>query len=116
MEQIDNYYMYVLLCADDTLYTGFSTDVERRFQQHVKGVGAKYTRSHRPVKILWKEQFDSKHDALSAEYAFKQLSRAKKIQYLAKVGIHLQWIIEQATKSSENYYQEVLYDKYSVRR
>ncbi|KRL68735.1 hypothetical protein FD08_GL001639 [Lentilactobacillus parakefiri DSM 10551] len=56
----------------------------------MKGVGAKYTRSHRPVKILWKEQFDSKHDALSAEYAFKQLSRAKKIQYLAKVGIHLQ--------------------------
>ncbi len=90
MEQTDKYYMYVLLCADNTLYTGFSTNVERRFQQHVKGLGAKYTRSHRPIKILFKQQFDSKHAALSAEYAFKQLSRAQKIAHLAQAGIKLE--------------------------
>lgn len=90
MEQTNKYYMYVLLCDYDTLYTGFSTDVERRFQQHVKGLGAKYTRSHRPIKILFKKQFDTKHDALSAEYAFKQLTRTQKIQHLAQAGIKME--------------------------
>lgn len=90
MEQTDKYYMYVLLCEDQTLYTGFSTDVERRFQEHVKGEGAKYTRSHIPEKILFKKQFETKRDALSAEYAFKQLTRAQKIAHLAREGINLE--------------------------
>lgn len=89
MDQENKYYMYVLLCEDQTLYTGFSTDVERRFQQHVNGTGAKYTRSHQPLKILFKKQFVNKHDALSAEYAFKQLTRSQKLNYLEKQGIKL---------------------------
>ncbi|GAA3187994.1 GIY-YIG nuclease family protein [Lentilactobacillus kefiri] len=90
MEQTNRYYMYVLLCEDDTLYTGFSTDVERRFHQHVKGLGAKYTRSHVPVKILFKQEYTTKHDALSAEYAFKQLTRAQKIHRLAEKGVKME--------------------------
>lgn len=90
MEQTNKFYMYVLLCKDNTLYTGFSTDVERRFQEHVKGEGAKYTRSHIPERILFKKQFDTKHDALSAEYAFKQLTRSQKLHRLAEHGIYLE--------------------------
>ncbi|KRK89118.1 hypothetical protein FD17_GL001603 [Lentilactobacillus sunkii DSM 19904] len=56
----------------------------------MKGEGAKYTRSHIPEKILFKKQFDTKHDALSAEYAFKQLTRAQKIAHLAREGINLE--------------------------
>ncbi|GAD15920.1 hypothetical protein FD05_GL001175 [Lentilactobacillus otakiensis DSM 19908 = JCM 15040] len=56
----------------------------------MKGLGAKYTRSHRPIKILFKKQFDTKHDALSAEYAFKQLTRTQKIQHLAQAGIKME--------------------------
>lgn len=74
--------MYVLLCNDNTLYTGFTTDVEKRFQAHQTGKGAKYTRSHRPVKVLFQKAFSQKHDALSAEYHFKQLSRKQKLYYI----------------------------------
>lgn len=84
METDEKYYMYVLLCEDGTLYTGFTTNVARRFSMHQSGRGAKYTRSHRPIKILFTKQFLSKHDALSAEYAFKQLSHAQKIAYITK--------------------------------
>ncbi|MDH5104431.1 GIY-YIG nuclease family protein [Lentilactobacillus diolivorans] len=87
MVKINNYFMYVLLCEDNSLYTGFTTNVEKRFLKHRSGRGAKYTRSHRPIKILFKREFESKHDALSAEYAFKQLSRSQKIAYLAQHGI-----------------------------
>ncbi|EEI69957.1 GIY-YIG nuclease family protein [Lentilactobacillus hilgardii] len=81
-KQIKKYYIYVLLCEDRTLYTGFTTNVEKRFQTHKLGRGAKYTRSHRPIKILFQKQFPTKHDALSAEYAFKQLTRKQKLQYI----------------------------------
>ncbi|KRM47719.1 hypothetical protein FC51_GL000198 [Lentilactobacillus parabuchneri DSM 5707 = NBRC 107865] len=55
----------------------------------MNGTGAKYTRSHQPLKILFKKQFVNKHDALSAEYAFKQLTRSQKLNYLEKQGIKL---------------------------
>jgi len=73
-----DHYVYVLRCADDTLYTGYTTDVERRVSEHNAGEGAKYTRGRTPVECVHVERFESKSAAMSREYEIKQLSRAKK--------------------------------------
>ncbi|MCY9806747.1 GIY-YIG nuclease family protein [Lentilactobacillus senioris] len=78
----NNYYMYVIECQDGSLYTGYSTDVIRRFKQHVNGKGAKYTRAHKPKQLLFYEQFDNQHDALHAEAEFKKKSRSQKFAYI----------------------------------
>jgi len=83
------YYFYVLLCADQSLYGGFTTDVAKRFATHLAGKGAKYTKVHRPLKVVYSESFTSKHDALHAEWAFKHQSRAKKLAFLAERGISI---------------------------
>lgn len=72
------HYVYVLSCADDTLYTGYTTDVARRVAEHDAGEGAKYTRGRTPVDLVHVESFESKSAAMSREYAIKQLSRAEK--------------------------------------
>ena len=89
MASKNKYYMYVLYCADDTLYCVFTTNVARRFATHQAGRGAKYTRvkSRHPLRLIYQTSFDSKHDALSAEYHFKHQPRAKKVAYLAAQGI-----------------------------
>jgi putative endonuclease len=73
-----DHYVYVLLCADDTLYTGYTTDVERRVAEHDSGEGAKYTRGRTPVELVHVETFDSRSAAMSREYEIKQQSRAAK--------------------------------------
>ncbi|NHN65524.1 GIY-YIG nuclease family protein [Haloarcula sp. JP-Z28] len=70
--------MYVLRCSDDTFYTGYTTDVERRVREHDAGDGAKYTRGRTPVELIHVESFDSQSDAMSREYEIKQYSRAEK--------------------------------------
>ena len=75
-------YMYVVECADGTLYTGYTTDVERRLKTHNAGKGAKYTRARLPVKLLYSEAFASKPEAMSAEALFKKKSREKKLAYI----------------------------------
>lgn len=77
-------YMYVLECADGTLYTGYTTDVERRLSTHNAGKGAKYTRARLPVKLLYQESFPSKQEAQSAEAYFKQKTRQQKLAYIKK--------------------------------
>lgn len=72
------HYVYVLSCADDTLYTGYTTDVARRVAEHDAGEGAKYTRGRTPVDLVHVESFESKSAAMSREYAIKQLSRTEK--------------------------------------
>ena len=74
MEQ-KSHYMYVLECADGSLYTGYAVDVQARLAAHNAGKGAKYTRARLPVSLLAYAEFASKHDAMHAEYIFKQLSR-----------------------------------------
>ena len=71
--------MYVVECADGTLYT---TDVERRIKTHNAGKGAKYTKSRLPVKLIYQESFDSKEAAMSAESYFKQKTRQQKLDYI----------------------------------
>jgi putative endonuclease len=72
------HYVYVLRCADGTLYTGYTTDVERRVAEHDAGDGAKYTRGRTPVALVHVERFASKSAAMAREYEVKQLSRAAK--------------------------------------
>lgn len=76
------YYVYVIRCADNSLYTGYTNDVEKRFRMHQKGKGAKYTRSRAPLCLELVECFDTKSEAMKAEYAFKKRSKREKEQYL----------------------------------
>ena len=79
-EQQEFYYTYIVKCADNTLYCGWTTDVEKRLDAHngrIKG-GAKYTRGRRPVELVHVESFHKKEEAQAREYAIKQLSRRQK--------------------------------------
>ncbi|MBO4784943.1 MAG: GIY-YIG nuclease family protein, partial [Lachnospiraceae bacterium] len=58
-----NYYIYILECADNTLYTGYTNDLENRLKAHNEGKGAKYTKSRLPVKLVYSETFDDKKEA-----------------------------------------------------
>lgn len=85
------YYMYVILTADNMLYTGFTDDVARRFATHQAFKGAKFTKikSKHPLTLLYQEAFTTKHDALSAEWHFKHQSRAQKEMYLREHGVDI---------------------------
>jgi len=72
------HYVYVLRCHDDSLYTGYTTDVERRVAEHDAGEGAKYTRGRTPVELVHVESFEDRSTAMSREYQVKQLSRPEK--------------------------------------
>jgi putative endonuclease len=80
---VAEWFLYVLECRGGVLYTGIAKDVEARFQAHVKGTGAMFTRLNRPVRILGKVTLATRGEALRAEYAFKQLSRADKLRWSA---------------------------------
>ncbi len=74
------YFVYILECSDSTLYTGITTDIDRRIHEHNNSPkGAKYTRVRRPVKLLYLEEAKDKSEASKREYAIKKLSREKKI-------------------------------------
>ncbi|ACA56181.1 GIY-YIG nuclease family protein [Clostridium botulinum] len=73
-------YVYIVECRDGTLYTGWTTDIERRISEHNKGIGAKYTRARRPVVLKFFEEFDTSREAMKREYEIKTLSRKDKIK------------------------------------
>lgn len=77
-----NYHVYLLECADGSLYCGITNDLDRRVKRHNQGSGAKYTRSRRPVKLVWSEFVGPLGKALSRERSIKKLSRAKKLEML----------------------------------
>ena len=72
-------YVYLLRCADDTLYCGWTTDLEHRVRVHNSGRGAKYTRSRTPVKLVYFEEFEDRQEALSREWHLKRLTREEKL-------------------------------------
>ena len=74
------YYVYILRCEDNTLYTGITTDVKRRFLEHSedKVKGAKYTKARRPVVLIYHEMFETKEEAMRREYAIKHMTRKEK--------------------------------------
>lgn len=77
------WYVYLLRCADDTLYAGCTTDPQRRLEQHNAGRGAKYTRARRPVTLVYVEQAEDHNQALRREAALKRLSRKEKLALIA---------------------------------
>lgn len=75
---MSNYYVYLLRCADNSLYCGYTDDIEKRLRVHNSGKGAKYTRSRLPVELAYSEELSSKSEAMSREYGIKRLARAQK--------------------------------------
>ena len=78
------HYVYIVRCADGTLYTGYTTDVKSRVAVHNAGRGAKYTRNRCPVALVYSKGFRSIGKALSREHALKQLTRAQKETLISK--------------------------------
>ena len=80
---VSEWYVYVVMCNDDTLYTGITTDIERRVEEHNSGNrGAKYTRSRRPVTLVYHVAHPDRSTASKEEFKFKKLSRKKKIDII----------------------------------
>ena len=78
------YYAYLLRCADGSLYSGYTTDLEKREQAHNRGNGAKYTRARRPVSMVYYETFPTKSEAMRRETAFKRMTRSQKEELIAR--------------------------------
>lgn len=76
------FYVYILRCADDSLYCGYTTDVEKRFEKHKSGKGARYTRSHLPLEVVYVEEFENKSDALKREHEIKSMTKSQKEKLL----------------------------------
>lgn len=85
-----SHFIYILQCADDSLYTGYTTDIQKRLEEHngtgdtkrARSAGAKYTRPRRPVEMVYNELYDTRSDAMQREYAIKQLTRSEKLQLI----------------------------------
>lgn len=78
------YSVYLLKCADKSIYTGITTDVERRFKEHVAGKASRYTRAHKAVKIVYTEKHKDRSAALKREAEIKNLIRSKKLDLITR--------------------------------
>jgi putative endonuclease len=78
--QTDLCYAYILRCADGTLYSGWTNDLDARVRAHNSGKGAKYTRARRPVELIYSESFETKSSAMKREAEFKKLSHSEKLR------------------------------------
>lgn len=77
------FYVYMLLTERNTLYCGYTDDVEKRFKEHLSGKGAKYTRANKPVKIVYTKEFDTKSEAQKEEYRIKhKLTQKQKLELI----------------------------------
>ena len=76
------WYVYILLCGDNSFYTGITNNLKKRFSDHKSGRGGRYTRSHKPIKIIHQEQFLTKSAALKREIEIKSWKRERKIGLL----------------------------------
>lgn len=82
-------WVYILRCGDGSLYTGWTNDLERRLSAHASGKGAKYTRSHPPVELVYSQAFPSPHEAMSRERQIKALSRREKLALISEKELHI---------------------------
>ena len=78
------WFVYILNCADGTLYTGITNDIDRRIKAHNAGTASKYTRVRRPVSIVYSEEVETKGDALRRELQIKRLTRSEKMAIIMK--------------------------------
>lgn len=77
------HFVYILRTERNTLYCGYTDDVEKRFEQHKEGKGAKYTRANKPTEIVYTKEFETKNDALKEEYRIKhKLTRTQKLKLI----------------------------------
>ena len=74
-----NAYVYILRCSDDSLYTGWTTNLERRLSEHNAGRGGRYTRMHRPVEMVFSEEHPTRSAAMQREAAIKRWNRSRKL-------------------------------------
>lgn len=83
-------YTYIVECQDGTLYTGWTNHLEKRIKAHNEGKGAKYTKSRRPVRLVYYEEYKTKQAAMRREYAIKQLSRMEKLKLIdsGNIAVH----------------------------
>lgn len=79
-------FTYMLQCSDGTLYTGWTTDLGKRLKTHNAGNGAKYTRTRRPVSLVYYESFATREEAMRREWQIKQLPRKEKLQLIKQEG------------------------------
>ena len=77
-------YVYLLRCSDNSIYCGWTTDLNARLAAHNSGHGAKYTRSRLPVELVYYEEYEDKTEALSREWHIKRLSREEKLRLIEK--------------------------------
>jgi len=82
MLNIPTHYVYVVKCADGTLYTGYTMNLDERVATHNRGKGAKYTKSRLPVMLVYFEEYQFKSEAMQREYAVKQLTRKQKLKLI----------------------------------
>jgi putative endonuclease len=79
------YFVYIVLCSDNTLYTGITSDLIRRVKEHNSSkLGAKYTKGRRPVKLIYQKKFENRSEALIEEARVKKLSREEKLDFITK--------------------------------
>ena len=83
----ETWYLYILHCKDNTLYTGITTDIPRRLEAHRSGKGAKYTRGRTPLELVYQEALHSHSEALKREWEVKALSRKEKDQLIRQYKI-----------------------------
>lgn len=74
----DGFFTYILLCEDGSFYTGWTTNLKKRLQAHKDGKGAKYTRMHPPIGLVWYASFETRREAMQNEAAIKKMSRKQK--------------------------------------
>ena len=75
-----DYYVYIILCEDESYYTGYAQDVWSRFNQHLRGTGARYTRMHKPLKLVYVESYNSRREAMRRERQIKRLNHTRKLE------------------------------------
>lgn len=77
------YYVYVILCEDDSFYTGYTGNLDSRIRLHMNGKAARYTRIHKPKKLVYVEQFDSRTEAMRRERRVKRLNHRQKLELIS---------------------------------
>lgn len=80
----DIWFVYIIECSNGSLYTGITKDLERRFNEHLNGTGAKFFRTTKPLQIAYQEKLSSKSEALKREIEIKKLNRDKKLKLINK--------------------------------
>ena len=83
------YYVYVLLCEDGSYYTGYAKDIDSRVEQHMKGIGGRYTKLHRPKRLVYSEEFDTRREAMKREREIKKLNHDEKHKLVSHARISI---------------------------